>query len=1090
MKRKLLFVAAVVAGAVGFNAHAQKDVTEKYLVNPGFETSPIFDGTSLGADKSETATPVDGAEKAYPETNAVNVYKVAGWTNLAQPSDANDYERVFTMPYENTLYVQSDKAVGGQAIAAPANASSDASEGNKSLLIVAASWSPGVTLGIKQDVELPKGVYKLTFDSYVTTTIDNAASLCGVKVGDKTTYVWPSAKDTWTNNEILFVVEEDGVATEISMGYTKARNKGGGETPFLFVDNVKLYQVKPHMPNVESEDATESIKNPNADEDPKNSWTGATGWKNDNTLGFDGKKGFFEPGNWGAKGWSVNLSQELTGLENGLYTLKAAVQNSARVVTYLKAGTSISTVLPANGESNGTIDAEGKVVEAGEGVKGWNYGYVTALVTDGKLTIGAYSTTFDNADADEHQWTNLDNFTLSYIPMSALEDVMIETDMTNQFMDLTDPVKWSANTDAGSNAVSGHAVACAESFAPAQELNNGQKKQMVENFRNNCGSTGKIMWTEIPGLTPGEYEIELYGAAAYTGSRDTDILSEFFKNDATAENSKETDTKIYLYASATTDDQVEIPAHKATNFSAIATAKLNVTVGTDGKVTIGLKKESTATNWHVVQLKGVTAKVNGAELIDNLKEQIADMLANEDYENVTGGERTAMETAADATPEEETAEAYNDVIDAMQAAITAFTAAKADYDVFAAAVALASEYADLPYASKDKKAALDAVLEVEPASAEEAKTAAAAITKPLRQYVESNALAKGVDGAEDMTDKILNNASPENNDNWTTSTMNNPATGQPYTDGEGVEHNKYFDGGNWGGSSWTAYMEQTVELLAGKYLLSVTARGEVDLTTFKLSAAGEEVDLKHVGGLGAESVFGNGWNDANLEFQIEETGEVTIRIDAAAETQYQWFSADRFRLVRLSNVEYIMEVTDAGYATYVAPADIEFKNDAYVIFGLDDEEENAVLTPVASVKKDTPVIIAGAGKHAFVATEDADEINGTNLLKVAPEAGVDVAEGIYVLANLDKVGFYAVDADKIATLPEGIVYLQWAAASGDTDADEVKFIGFVFGDGATAIKGVETPAAQDGIYYNLAGQRVQAPTKGIYIVNGKKVLVK
>ena len=30
----------------------------------------------------------------------------------------------------------------------------------------------------------------------------------------------------------------------------------------------------------------------------------------------------------------------------------------------------------------------------------------------------------------------------------------------------------------------------------------------------------------------------------------------------------------------------------------------------------------------------------------------------------------------------------------------------------------------------------------------------------------------------------------------------------------------------------------------------------------------------------------------------------------------------------------------------------------------------------------------------------------------------------------------------------------------------------------------------DGEFYNLAGQRVAQPTKGLYIVNGKKVVIK
>ncbi len=46
--------------------------------------------------------------------------------------------------------------------------------------------------------------------------------------------------------------------------------------------------------------------------------------------------------------------------------------------------------------------------------------------------------------------------------------------------------------------------------------------------------------------------------------------------------------------------------------------------------------------------------------------------------------------------------------------------------------------------------------------------------------------------------------------------------------------------------------------------------------------------------------------------------------------------------------------------------------------------------------------------------------------------------------------------------------------------------------GTTAIDAVKSaePAVTDGAYYNLAGQRVTNPTKGLYIVNGRKVVVK
>ena len=51
------------------------------------------------------------------------------------------------------------------------------------------------------------------------------------------------------------------------------------------------------------------------------------------------------------------------------------------------------------------------------------------------------------------------------------------------------------------------------------------------------------------------------------------------------------------------------------------------------------------------------------------------------------------------------------------------------------------------------------------------------------------------------------------------------------------------------------------------------------------------------------------------------------------------------------------------------------------------------------------------------------------------------------------------------------------------------FIGL--GDETTAIESVVKKAEiNDGVYYNLQGQRVDNPTKGLYIVNGKKVIIK
>ena len=59
--------------------------------------------------------------------------------------------------------------------------------------------------------------------------------------------------------------------------------------------------------------------------------------------------------------------------------------------------------------------------------------------------------------------------------------------------------------------------------------------------------------------------------------------------------------------------------------------------------------------------------------------------------------------------------------------------------------------------------------------------------------------------------------------------------------------------------------------------------------------------------------------------------------------------------------------------------------------------------------------------------------------------------------------------------------------------DELGFGSLMFG-AEVSTTGIQTlqknQSVQDGVYYNLQGQRVDNPTKGLYIVNGKKVIIK
>ena len=63
-------------------------------------------------------------------------------------------------------------------------------------------------------------------------------------------------------------------------------------------------------------------------------------------------------------------------------------------------------------------------------------------------------------------------------------------------------------------------------------------------------------------------------------------------------------------------------------------------------------------------------------------------------------------------------------------------------------------------------------------------------------------------------------------------------------------------------------------------------------------------------------------------------------------------------------------------------------------------------------------------------------------------------------------------------------YIELTPTIGGTPAPD--FLGF--DGGTTSISELNVKGQADGTYFNLAGQRVAQPTKGLYIVNGKKVI--
>jgi len=146
--------------------------------------------------------------------------------------------------------------------------------------------------------------------------------------------------------------------------------------------------------------------------------------------------------------------------------------------------------------------------------------------------------------------------------------------------------------------------------------------------------------------------------------------------------------------------------------------------------------------------------------------------------------------------------------------------------------------------------------------------------------------------------------------------------------------------------------------------------------------------------------------------------------------------------------------------------------------------DKATATAVENtIPANTPVLLNGSGEATFTGAAAAVAATANNAAGTL--TGVfektKVAQGSYVLQNLDGgIGFYKVASDDIYVNPFRAYLTAQASASR---------IAISYDNVAT---GIQTVAAQqtDDTVYDLQGRRVSAPTKGLYIVGGKKVMMK
>ena len=151
---------------------------------------------------------------------------------------------------------------------------------------------------------------------------------------------------------------------------------------------------------------------------------------------------------------------------------------------------------------------------------------------------------------------------------------------------------------------------------------------------------------------------------------------------------------------------------------------------------------------------------------------------------------------------------------------------------------------------------------------------------------------------------------------------------------------------------------------------------------------------------------------------------------------------------------------------------------------------NVTLTECTGiVAAGTGLMIKGTTDDIFTIqiTDDDVTYTGENLLVGLPTGGtVAKNNNNYVFGWSDPAspGFYLVNATE-PVLGAGKAYLQTTAALGAR-----LYINFE-DENVTGIQSIENEKSTiDNAVYDLSGRRVAQPTKGLYIVNGKKVVIK
>lgn len=330
-----------------------------------------------------------------------------------------------------------------------------------------------------------------------------------------------------------------------------------------------------------------------------------------------------------------------------------------------------------------------------------------------------------------------------------------------------------------------------------------------------------------------------------------------------------------LYATSGTDKQT---VKMGKDYAVLATPVVSVI---NGNLEIGIDAPNLGGTWMTgddFTLSYVGLDLSALETAFSSKKAEAEaLLGNADYKNITGDEKTELESAKNQNPAE-TKNALEAAIKNLESAISAFTSAKSAYDNYAEEVAVAEKFG----------------LKVE------APATAVAATEALKtlNVAEYKAATNDYTTAIKLGEWTTTGASKFSNEHWS---------------GETRSYLNQDDSNNqgWNSNSWTMTCKQTLTLPAGEYVFKAAGRKSAN-AFMKLSVKNGETLIGEVSnfpngnvGLGittdgkasfdsndkfANNNNGRGWQWRFVPFTLDVDTEITFDIEAGADVIHNWAS--------------------------------------------------------------------------------------------------------------------------------------------------------------------------------------------------------